>query len=66
MENYDLDGIATFIADDATFVKGENAVEIIASDDTQSAVTGLYGSEFVITSSTTPITDGQQVRLAGD
>ena len=25
------DGIATFIADDATFVKGENAVEIIAS-----------------------------------
>ena len=42
------------------------AVEIIASDDTQSAVSGLYGSEFVITSSTTPISDGQQVRLAGD
>ena len=42
------------------------AVEIIASDDTQSAVSGLYGSEFVVTSSTTPITDGQQVRLAGD
>lgn len=41
-------------------------VEIIASDDTQSAVNGLYGSEFVITSSTTPISDGQQVRLAGD
>jgi len=41
-------------------------VEVIASDDTQSAVNGLYGSEFVITSSTTPITDGQQVRLAGD
>ncbi len=43
-----------------------SAVEIIASDDTQSAVSGLYGSEFVITSSTVPIADGQQVRLAGD
>ena len=42
------------------------AVDVIASDDTQSAVSGLYGSEFVITSSTSPITDGQQVRLAGD
>ena len=41
-------------------------VEVLASDDTQSAVSGLYGSEFVITSSTTPIADGQQVRLAGD
>ncbi len=40
------------------------AVEIIASDDTQSAVSGLYGSEFVITNSTTPISDKQQVRLA--
>ncbi len=41
-------------------------IEVLASDDTQSAVSGLYGSEFVITSSTTPISDGQQVRLAGD
>lgn len=39
-------------------------VEIIASDDTKSAVNGLYGSEFVITSATSPISDGQQVRLA--
>ncbi len=39
-------------------------VEIIASDDTKSAVSGLYGSEFVITSAESPISDGQQVRLA--
>lgn len=39
-------------------------IEITASDDTQSAVSGLYGSEFVITNSTIPISDGQQVRLA--
>jgi len=40
------------------------AIEVIASDDTQSAISGLYGSEFVITNSTTPISDKQQVRLA--
>ena len=39
-------------------------VSIVASDDTQSAVSGLYGSEFVITNATTPISDKQQVRLA--
>ena len=39
-------------------------IEVLASDDTQSAVSGLYGSEFVITNSTVPITDKQQVRLA--
>lgn len=39
-------------------------IEVLASDDTQSAVSGLYGSEFVVTNSTSPITDGQQVRLA--
>lgn len=39
-------------------------VEVLASDDTQSAVSGLYGSEFVITNSTVPISDKQQVRLA--
>ncbi len=41
-------------------------IEVIASDDTQTAVSGLYGSEFVITNATSPISDGQQVRLAGD
>ncbi len=40
------------------------SIEVIASDDTKSAVSGLYGSEFVITSATSPISDGQQVRLA--
>ena len=40
-------------------------VEVLASDDTQSAVRGgLYGSEFVITTSTSPIEAGQLVRLA--
>lgn len=39
-------------------------IEVLASDDTQTAVSGLYGSEFVITNSTVPISDKQQVRLA--
>lgn len=40
-------------------------VEVLASDDTQSAVSGgLYGSEFVITTSTAPVEAGQLVRLA--
>ncbi|MBQ3176732.1 MAG: HlyD family efflux transporter periplasmic adaptor subunit [Clostridia bacterium] len=39
-------------------------IEVIATDDTKSAVSSLYGSEFVITSATSPISDGQQVRLA--
>lgn len=40
-------------------------VEVVASDDTQSAVNGaLYGYEFVITTSTAPVEAGKQVRLA--
>lgn len=39
-------------------------IEVLASDDTKSAVSGLFGSEFVITNSTSPISDKQQVRLA--
>ncbi|MBO5335966.1 MAG: HlyD family efflux transporter periplasmic adaptor subunit [Lachnospiraceae bacterium] len=40
-------------------------VEVIAGDDTQSAISGaLYGYEFVITTSTKPVEAGQQVRLA--
>lgn len=40
-------------------------VEVVASDDTQSAITGgLYGYEFVITTSTKPVEAGKQVRLA--
>lgn len=41
-------------------------IEVLASDDTKSAVSGLYGSEFVITNATSPISDKQQVRLADE
>lgn len=41
-------------------------VEVLATDDTQSAISGaLYGwGEAIITTSTKPVTAGQQVRLA--
>lgn len=40
-------------------------VEVLASDDTQSAISGaLSGYEFVITTSTKPVEAGKQVRLA--
>ncbi len=40
-------------------------VEVIASDDTKSAITGaVYGYEFVITTSTMPVQAGQYVRLS--
>lgn len=40
-------------------------IEVIASDDTQSAISGgLYGYEHVITTSTKPVEAGKQVRLA--
>ena len=40
-------------------------VEVIASDDTQTAIkAGLYGYEYVITTSTKPIESGDQVRLS--
>ncbi len=39
-------------------------VDVIASDDTQSAITGaLYGYEFVITTSTKPVEAGKYVRM---
>ncbi len=39
-------------------------VDVVASDDTQSAITGaLYGYEFVITTSTKPVEAGQYVRM---
>lgn len=42
-------------------------MEVLASDDTQSAVSGaLYGSEFVITTSTQPVEAGKLVRLANN
>ena len=39
-------------------------VSVLASDDTNSAVSGLMGSEFIITTSTKPIAAGDQVRMA--
>ena len=40
-------------------------VEVLASDDTKSAISAaLYGYEFVITTSTTPVEAGKQVRLS--
>lgn len=40
-------------------------VEVIASDDTKSAISaGIYGYEFVITTSTKPVEAGKLVRLA--
>lgn len=42
-------------------------VEVLASDDTQSAVSGaLYGYEFVITTSTQPVEAGKLIRLANN
>ena len=39
-------------------------VEVLASDDTQSAISGaLYGYEYVITTATKPVEAGQMVRL---
>lgn len=42
-------------------------VEVVAEDDTQSAITGgLYGGEFVMTTATAPVEAGQLVRLANN
>lgn len=42
-------------------------VEVLASDDTRSAISGgLYGYEYVITTSTKPVEAGKQVRLANN
>lgn len=41
-------------------------VTVITSDESNTAVSGLLGSEFVITTSSAPLTAGQQVRLSGN
>ena len=42
-------------------------VDVITSDDTKSAVTGaLEGYEYVITTTTKPIKENEQVRLASE
>ncbi len=47
------------------FVATRVDVQVVASDDTKSAITGaLYGYEFVITTSTQPVEAGQLVRMA--
>lgn len=38
-------------------------ISVVASDDTNSAVNGLSGGEFVIVTSTKPISSGSQIRL---
>lgn len=49
------------------YVASRVDVEVLASDDTQSAISAaLYGYEFVITTSTQPVEAGQLVRLAND
>ena len=43
------------------------SVEVLASDDNNSAISAaLYGSEYVITTSTKPVEAGKQVRLANN
>ncbi|MGN1416216.1 MAG: HlyD family efflux transporter periplasmic adaptor subunit [Oscillospiraceae bacterium] len=39
------------------------SVDVLASNDSKTAVSGLTGSEFVVISSSTPIEEGQQVKL---
>ncbi len=47
------------------YVASRVDVQVIASDDTKSAISGaLYGYEFVITTSTQPVVAGQLVRMA--
>ena len=42
-------------------------VEVITSDDSQSAIVGaLEGYEYVITTTTKPVEENQQVRLADE
>ncbi|MCR5754465.1 MAG: biotin/lipoyl-binding protein [Acetatifactor sp.] len=49
------------------YIATRTDVEVIASDDTQSAIkAALYGYEFVITTSTKPVEAGKQVRLANN
>ena len=47
------------------YVASRVDVEVLASDDTQSAISGaLYGYEFVITTSNKPVEAGKLVRLS--
>ena len=47
------------------YVLSRADVEVIASDDNNSAVSGgLFGQEFVVTNATKPLESGMKVRLA--
>ena len=47
------------------YVLSRADVEVLASDDTNSAVSGgLFGYEYVVTNSTKPLEAGMKVRLA--
>ena len=46
------------------YIARRTDVTVLSSDDTNTAVSGLMSSDFVITTSTSPITTGMQVRLA--
>lgn len=49
------------------YVLSRADVEVLASDDTQSAVSGgLFGYEYVVTNSTKPLESGMKVRLADE
>ena len=42
------------------------SVNVLASDDTSTAVTGLSAGDFVLTTSSNPVSSGMQVRLADE
>ena len=42
------------------------SVNVLASDDTSTAVTGLSAGDFVLTTSSKPVSSGMQVRLADE
>ena len=46
------------------YIARRTDVTVLSSDDTNTAVSGLMSSDFVITTSTSPISTGMQVRLA--
>ena len=49
------------------YVLSRSDVEVLASDDTSSAVSGgLYGYEYVVTNSSKPLEAGMKVRLANE
>lgn len=48
------------------FTVTEVPVQVLAQDDTKSAISGVGAGEFVVTTSTEPLTNGQSVRQADE